>query len=220
MSVGSGITWDETNPQQSTEASTIDSYERDIRIGTRIRMQWEHWWPSSQTGTAQAGQHTYLTFQQQTAFPGFINNNSGTSLQTAGIWVDQTNNIWYTPINSTGTPNYQLMSCTGHFGGKISGLLGSYTSTAFPTVTSIYQATGDCIVTFSMELAGANCEAYIGTASPPSTAPIVTQYVDWNGGNFTLFVPNGLYIQFIPSTIPGSNIYGPYVLPLGVNSTA
>lgn len=69
MPVGDGLTWDEANPQQGTIANQIDSYERDLRKGTRARLQREHVWPATQTGTSEAGCHTYITFQGQTSAP-------------------------------------------------------------------------------------------------------------------------------------------------------
>lgn len=81
MPLGDGVQWDETNPQQSTLANTIDSYDRDLRVGVRLRMANEHTWPSSQTGTAQAGQHIFMTLQSQTSTPSFTGSQSGVIYQ-------------------------------------------------------------------------------------------------------------------------------------------
>lgn len=119
MPLGDGSTWDETNPQQSTEANTLDSYGRDIRVGTRARMQNEHYWPSSQTATGQAGQHVFVSFQSQTAAPAFQVNNSGTSLQSGVLWIDTSNNLWFTSpgIGGTATNNVQVIT-NGTYGGS------------------------------------------------------------------------------------------------------
>lgn len=77
MPLGDGTQWDEANPQQSTEANTIDSYERDLRIGVRSRMANEHVWPSSQTGTSQAGQHIFISMPVQTSTPVLPLGQSG-----------------------------------------------------------------------------------------------------------------------------------------------
>lgn len=89
MALGDGTQWDETNPQQSTEANTIDAYDRDLRIGTRLRMANEHVWPSSQTSSSQAGQHVFITFQAQTVVPTF------TSPQIGVLYADSNNNLHY-----------------------------------------------------------------------------------------------------------------------------
>ena len=69
MAVGDGSSWDETTPTNATLATSIDDYMRDDRIGTRSRMQAEHEWPASQSATNQAGQHKFVTFQNQSAKP-------------------------------------------------------------------------------------------------------------------------------------------------------
>lgn len=89
MPLGDGQTWDETNPQQSTEANTIDSYDRDLRVGVRLRMSNEHVWPSSQTNENQSGYHLYMTLQAQTAAPSF------TSPQIAVIYAKTDNNLYF-----------------------------------------------------------------------------------------------------------------------------
>lgn len=106
MPLGDGSQWDETNPQQSTEANTIDSYNRDMRVGTRIRMSAEHVWPSSQTNSNQAGYHTYITLQSYTAFPGFA-----TTSQVGGLWVDSTFGL-----NFNNGTNYPLLPSFTDYG--------------------------------------------------------------------------------------------------------
>lgn len=69
MAVGDGSAWDETTPVDATLVSQVDDYERDLRIGVRSRMAFEHEWPSSQSATAEAGKHKFITLQNQAAKP-------------------------------------------------------------------------------------------------------------------------------------------------------
>lgn len=69
MTIGDGSGWDETTPTNSTVATSIDDYDRDVRIGVRSRMAFEHEWPASQSATNQAGQHKFVTLQNQGAKP-------------------------------------------------------------------------------------------------------------------------------------------------------
>jgi hypothetical protein len=69
MSVGDGVIWNESLPDNSTLAHQIDDYDRDVRVGVRSRMAREHVWSSSQTATSEAGHHQFVTFQQQTGAP-------------------------------------------------------------------------------------------------------------------------------------------------------
>lgn len=69
MPIGDGSGWDETTPTNATIATSIDDYDRDVRIGVRSRMAHEHEWPASQSSTAQAGQHKFITLQNQAAKP-------------------------------------------------------------------------------------------------------------------------------------------------------
>lgn len=64
-----GSQWDEANPTNSTLANEIDDVARDIKIGVRSRMQNEHIWPAAETGTGEAGFHTTISLQTQTATP-------------------------------------------------------------------------------------------------------------------------------------------------------
>lgn len=108
MALGDGSTWDESNPQQSTLANQIDSYQRDEKIGVRVRMAQEHIWPSSQTASAQAGQHVYISFQAQTATPSPVVVNSVTQL---GILFGSAGNLQF--VNSAGTVTTVVASAGG-----------------------------------------------------------------------------------------------------------
>jgi hypothetical protein len=69
MPLGDGSAWDETNPTNATYATQIDDYDKDLRVGTRSRMAIEHEWPASQSATNQAGQHKFVTLQNQSTHP-------------------------------------------------------------------------------------------------------------------------------------------------------
>jgi hypothetical protein len=222
MALGDGQQWDETNPQQSTEASTIDAYDRDVRVGTRLRMQQEHVWPSSQTNSDQAGYHTYLTLQSYTGFPGFANTS-----QVGGLWVDTSLNLWF----NNGT-NHQIISSTG-----VPGItLG--TGLAFNTANAIIvsealgaQTTGqsagntygpvtsDGFVTCTLH-AGSGGEAgfavgYTDNNDPPTTDsgarcsvnnPASGQADHTAADNsFTMFVNKGNYYKVTLSTYGGAS---------------
>jgi hypothetical protein len=128
MALGDGSAWDEANPQQSTLANTIDSYERDIRVGVRKRMAQEHVWPSTQTGTGEAGQHTYVTLQAQTSVPSMpvvaSVTQAGMLFMTAGNLTFQNSaSVVTTLINSAGVTNIAgaSYSATGTVGEIIIG---------------------------------------------------------------------------------------------------
>lgn len=72
MPIGDGATWGETKPDDDTNLSDGDNYQRDLRVGIRARMAFEHLWPSSQTGTSEAGYHTVITFQPATTAPSTL----------------------------------------------------------------------------------------------------------------------------------------------------
>jgi hypothetical protein len=67
MALGDGITWVETAPTDASAAKTIDDYTVQLMKGVRLRMANEHVWPSSQTGTAEAGMHSFVSLQSTTA---------------------------------------------------------------------------------------------------------------------------------------------------------
>lgn len=72
MSLGDGVTWAESLPDNNTLAHQIDDYDRDLRVGVRARMAREHVWPETQTATRDGGHHAFVTFQQQTAAPTLL----------------------------------------------------------------------------------------------------------------------------------------------------
>ena len=61
MALGDGVTWDETKPDNDVSISDGDDYQRHDRKAVRLRMNNEHVWASSQSATAEAGQHRYIT---------------------------------------------------------------------------------------------------------------------------------------------------------------
>lgn len=92
MALGDGTTWDETTPTDGTNAVNIDDYNRDVRVGTRKRMAIEHEWPSTQTGTSQAGAHRFITLQAQTSSPVV------TGTQIGGVFLNTNQQLCF--VNS------------------------------------------------------------------------------------------------------------------------
>ena len=72
MALGDGIVWDETLPSNDTNLSDGDDHQRHNKAAVRSRMALEHTWPSSQTGTAEGGRHTSVTFQPATTNPSAL----------------------------------------------------------------------------------------------------------------------------------------------------
>jgi hypothetical protein len=86
MALGDGVVWDETLPSDSTNLTSGDDHQRHIKKGIRLRMANEHEWPDSQTGTAEAGQHKFITLQA-TATPSNLiatTQRGGISLASSG----------------------------------------------------------------------------------------------------------------------------------------
>jgi len=104
MALGDGITWDESQPTDATAAIQADDYFRDIKKGIRGRMALEHEFPASQSVTAEAGMHKFITFQAQASAPTI----SGT--QIAGLYVSTANALTF--INSAGTSTAIVLSTT------------------------------------------------------------------------------------------------------------
>lgn len=69
MALGDGSAWDETTPVDGTTIITGDDHIRDLRIGIRSGMAFEHEWPSSQSATSERGKHKFLTLQNQATKP-------------------------------------------------------------------------------------------------------------------------------------------------------
>jgi hypothetical protein len=66
MALGDGTAWDETTPSNATNISDGDDHIRDLRIGTRIRMEKEHVAPAA---TSAGGEHKFITLQAQGTKP-------------------------------------------------------------------------------------------------------------------------------------------------------
>lgn len=98
MALGDGITWDESNPTDSTVAVNIDDYNRDLRKGVRSRLALEHEWPSSQSATSEGGRHKFITFQNQTGIP----SGAITGTQIACLYV-KTQALYFAKTDTTET---------------------------------------------------------------------------------------------------------------------
>lgn len=79
-----GVTWNEAVPDDNNQAADIDDFHRDGMKAVRSRMAHEHIWPSSQTGTDQAGFHRYITLSTQFSTPGLV---YGADTQAAAIYA-------------------------------------------------------------------------------------------------------------------------------------
>jgi len=90
MATGDGIIWQETAPDDDTNISDGDNYQvHDIKA-VRMRLAHEHTFPSSQTGTSEAGYHKFMTFQ-----PGTTAASDLISGSTAGAFVCKSSGTGY-----------------------------------------------------------------------------------------------------------------------------
>lgn len=127
-----GSTWDETNPTNSTLANEIDDVSRDMKTGIRARLQAEHVWPASQAATASAGQHIYISFQDQTGNPSvpIVNavTQAGVLFTTGGTLTYRNSGNANTTIITTGKTSLNIVggiySATGTLGEMVIGQLG------------------------------------------------------------------------------------------------
>lgn len=215
MAIGDGQNWDESNPQQSTLANTIDSYERDIRIGVRGRMANEHVWPSSQTGTSQAGQHTYISLQAQTGTPIMplvaSVTQAGMIFMTTGALVFQNSGAQLTTIVNSGKTSVNILgaqySSTGTLGEMLIGTTGG-TLTILPPGSSgsilIATTGGQGILWGSASGLGVWGSATAGPTQATSDGFYIVS-ANVNGGNvltFSLLTDNNA----TPSTVRARNI--------------
>ena len=182
MALGDGTTWDETTPTDGTDAVQIDDYNRDLRKGMRNRMAIEHEWPSSQSATSEAGQHKFITLQEQAAKPTvsgtqlaavyvktvaageqemFFEDESGNEeqLSNVGSSVDARVKAWVV-FDGTGTPtiadSYNVDSITDNG-------TGDYTIN-----WTVPFASADYVVSGSASLAATTCYFVIS----PDAAPL------------------------------------------------
>lgn len=105
-----GSTWVETSPTDGDAASQGDDNFRDVKTGVRSRMAIEHIWPATQTSTAAAGYHTYISFSGQTGAPTLA-VVAGGSTQRAAIFFTTTNNGIV--MDSAGTQFIFFLSAKG-----------------------------------------------------------------------------------------------------------
>lgn len=128
MAVGDGVVWAESLPDNTTLASEIDDYDRDLRIGVRSRMALEHIWPSAHTGTGSGGRHTYITFQPQAAAPTMAGTTGG------GLYVstEVSPRLIFTRSNAS---DVTLVNTAGSIAAIVTGTQGSIViaSSANPT---------------------------------------------------------------------------------------
>lgn len=129
MALGDGSAWDETVPTDATLVAQIDDYDRDLRIGVRSRMAFEHEWPASQSATAGGGKHKYITLQNQSTKPTISGTQVGAVYQkssalyfedSAGVEIQITTG---TALNAVllSSINTQLPKAIISFSGGLSG---------------------------------------------------------------------------------------------------
>lgn len=115
MALGDGSAWNEAVPTNSTVANQIDDYNRDLRVGISGRMRMEHVWPASQTSTAEAGYHNYITMQAQTAAPAMAGTTAG------AVWVKSSGlDVWFTDSGGTDRQICLLSTAAQTFSGVVS----------------------------------------------------------------------------------------------------
>ncbi len=172
MAVGDGSAWDETNPTNSTIATSIDDYDRDLRLGVRSRMAHEHEWPSSQSATNQGGQHKFVTLQNQAVKPtvsgtqlgAVYTKTSGSGLQEL-YWENEAGTeVQITYRSSVGTTSgfsNQLIRVWGVLDGTASGTSSALSGIGVATTGVVRVSTGVYTVTFSASYVNATNYSFI-----------------------------------------------------------
>lgn len=162
MTIGDGSAWDESNPTNATIATSIDEYDRDLRVGVRSRMAFEHEWPASQASTAAGGKHKFITLQNQAAKPtvsgtqlgAVYTKTSGSGLQEL-FWENEAGTeVQLTYRSSVGTTSgfsAQLVRAYGKIIVGSTGVLGGF------NISSVTRnGSGEYTVVFSTTFANAN----------------------------------------------------------------
>ena len=186
MSVGDGVSWDESKPDDSTVANQIDDYNRDLRLGVRSRLAREHVWPAAgQTGTSDAGHHNFITLQAQAAaptlavtsagalyvaassagYPLMFENSAGVAVVIVGSGASAVSALsggtqGSIPICSSASPTTLTV-----LAGSADGLpLVTHSATGAPTWTPLTS-----VAIASAAVTGGHITALIGTWSSPGT---------------------------------------------------
>jgi len=158
-----GSTHDELNPQNSTPLNEGDDAIKDLKIGVRSRLAWEHIYPSAQTATSEGGLHKYVTFKSQSAAPALV---VGTNTQIGALYMSANALIF---LNSAST-SMTLVASGGYsplppgtilpYGATGAAPLGFYqckgtavsrtTDAALYAIIGTYYGTGDNSTTFNV----------------------------------------------------------------------
>lgn len=172
MPTGDGAVWDESTPNDGTFVNQGDDHIRDVRKGVRARLALEHVWPTTQTGTADAGYHTYITFSPQTGVPTMpvvaSTTQSGMFFMTAGHLMFQNSagsvatlissgkglNVQNAVYSSTGTQGDMLIGSTGGvlkvLAASTDGMvLVTHTNTGDPTWLPVSSVAGVTILDYA-----------------------------------------------------------------------
>jgi len=216
MALGDGTSWDETAPTDASNAVDIDDYNRDLRIGTRLRMANEHEWASSDSTTSASGMHKFITFQQQTtkaALAGtqisaiyvksnglYFENSAGTEILLAKTGAgDPTASFACSTLSATNLAVGGSATFVGLL--KVSGtgnsLIGAVGSTAMGVVV---KATSDVFVIAHGTGGGSGNPTIKLIADTTTTAPTTIIAAEESEGNsaklsISWWVANGEYFK-------------------------
>lgn len=134
MALGDGDAWDETTPVNATNLSDGDDHVRDLRKGTRIRLEYEH---STLAGSSAGGKHKFMTMQTQGTKP------TVDATQVAALYVKDVGSgvieLYYEDEAGNEvqmTDGSALVGAVGGLKGAARNLLVVYTSATQATITA------------------------------------------------------------------------------------
>ena len=196
MALGDGSAWDETVPVNGTLAVLIDDYDRDLRVGVRSRMAFEHEWPDSQAATAQGGKHKFITLQNQAAKPtvsgtqlaAIYTKTVGAGLQEmffeneAGTEVQVTNRSSLVTLSTelalvTGVSNESITATTG-----AQLMIATFVCSARPLMINAYAPLRGGLNGYaflSINIDGASVTGYVATPRTMDAGIAVFAQIFW-----------------------------------------
>jgi len=177
-----GVVWNESIPTNSDLAAEIDDYMRDIKLAVRSRMALEHGWPSAQTGTNNAGFHTFITLSAQTGTP--VLTYGGVTTQFGAIWASSgTKSIMVT--DSAGNNHVLLAS------GKGIGIVGAFYSSTGTQGDMLIGTSGGTIKVLAASAPGYVLVSNTSTADPTYVDPATFGYPISNTSNLRIQYGSG-----------------------------
>lgn len=137
MALGDGSAWDETTPVDGTTIITGDDHIRDLRIGVRSGMAFEHEWPASQSATSERGKHKFVTMQNQSTKPAI----SGTQVaaiyvKTSALYFENSAGTEIVITDGTAVAGQKLIQVVSTSAYAVATLSGSMSHTAVPDITA------------------------------------------------------------------------------------